>query len=851
MRKMTTSPSDKVDWEVQYRALLKQELAGQEQDRFSPWSKPSGQVYLPRTLLEEQLQPEQRQPESESRREGERPTRREGSEPTRPVLVKVPVAELWKKLDSDRVLLLEGPAGMGKTTWSTHLVQEYLEPQRPEHQSHRSIRIPIRIVFRDFMAEGAEQASVKNYLTKKYDRGLGEWLYGQWGCGQAVLILDGLDEVVDSADRTTALENLLSMGLDPRRPLTMLTSRPLGQSLPLLVTAKIELQGLSPQEQIALITLYQSEFTLTDQQIEQFLQRVGLRGAKAASSSPVRALFERPGHLVHLLRVYAETGQVLETETEVLTHLLEKRLEFTGRSHPPVTPDDPGHTHKKRLVLETMAFHLLACRQGAQTRAQILALLGQVLQEHAQAGTPLFPPTQASSLLTDFVQHSGLLTRVGLEAERYQVESVIWLHHMAGSALANRQIVQALNLTEAQVVEFLDKKAWDPEWEPVLTSWMGQADNPFPLFERLIDKTQDDLARHRLGAAGRCLFEVNVIQRERPEYQSLSVQIPTEAFEVWKAEAKRGTEELIETSLRGMWEETEIGKAKLWKLYRQPGRHLLRKAAVKLATARMVLTLGAQVLGKLSLGMTQETQQTLVAQLVDSDINVRWLAVESLERLGPRMAPEIQQALIAQLVDSDIDMRWPVARVLGALGPWMAEPIQAALMARLEDLDKDVRSEAARALGKLGPRMAAPIQQALVARLVDSEWSVRGEAAEALGSLGPKMPEPIQQALVARLADSEWLVRELAVGALGCTGFGMAPEIQQALVVRLADSKVNTASARALSSAQQQGLRFFLEGGALCPGRLLSELSATPLFSDGCVFHQAMRRSFALVSLDA
>lgn len=144
----------------------------------------------------------------------------------------------------------------------------------------------------------------------------------------------------------------------------------------------------------------------------------------------------------------------------------------------------------------------MACRQGKEhTRTQLLALIRQVLQEHTQAGTPLFPLNQATALLHDFVCNSGSFTEV--KPEVYQVETVIWLQHLAGAALADQPTSTALGLTDHHVFDFLDKKAWDPDWEPVLKSWVSQAQDPLPLLKRLAKPKLDDIFRHRLGVAGR------------------------------------------------------------------------------------------------------------------------------------------------------------------------------------------------------------------------------------------------------------------------------------------------------------------------------------------------------------
>lgn len=117
-----------------------------------------------------------------------------------------------------------------------------------------------------------------------------------------------------------------------------------------------------------------------------------------------------------------------------------------------------------------------------------------------------------------------------------------------------------------------------------------------------------------------------------------------------------------------------------------------------------------------------------------------------------------------------------------------------------EDPDLHVRIVASRALGQLGTSMSAAAQAALMVRLVDPDRGVRLAACKALGQLGTAMSAAVQTALVARLEDPNRGQRLNAV--------------------------------KGLSSAQQQGLRLFPYGAGL--GRLVSDLSATGPFSDGC-----------------
>jgi len=777
---------DAVRWETRYlQALL-------DQPAVSTITLADGrpvaveQVYVPRTLLHEVVE---KKLDRESGRDAQDFERDGGRD--REVIVKLPV-ELWPKLLDERVVLVEGPAGMGKSTLTKQLVRE--------SYTHHHL-IPIWIPFRPFVASGL---SIAEYLDQYYvpwlglsdlripynasgtgpDRSVGLWCYDQWKSGLGVLIFDGLDEVFRHDERVTALRGLPITGTGSTRPATILTSRPLSQSLPLQM-AKVEVQGLTPPEQIRFMEKYQASLRLTDKQIDHFTSEV-----KKREQGRLRELLTRPGHLIQILTTYSRTNTLLDTETAILDQLLQSRLSIVGRSQPSVVEDN---AEKKRLVLASLALHLLVCRQGQRhTRAQLLALIQQVLREHATHHTPLFPLAQATALLNDLTRNSGLLTEV--EPDLYEFETVIWLQHLTGTALANSKIIPTLKLTNTQVLDFLDKKAWDPEWEPVLKSWVGTTTNPFPLFTRLIDKSQDDLARHRLGTAGRCLFEVNSQGRGRPEYQTLSVQVPTEAFEVWRKVAEQGTEGLVETSLRQAWVATKVGHCRLMELLKHENWEL-RKAAMR-------------ELGTLGEGMSEVVLEALMGRLEVEDSFRRPYVVKALGKVGTVMPETVQKALVGRLKDDNLFARVEVGIALGRLGSAMPDVLQKFLVGRLEDQCEYVRHAAVKALGGMEQALLRRVedqdeevgrialttqvaalseeaQLALVERLQDECWFVQHEAVQVLRKLGAAIS--MQQVLMKWLEHEDGNVRGAVIEVLGELGTGMPEWILQAVVARLED----------------------------------------------------------------
>jgi HEAT repeat protein len=154
------------------------------------------------------------------------------------------------------------------------------------------------------------------------------------------------------------------------------------------------------------------------------------------------------------------------------------------------------------------------------------------------------------------------------------------------------------------------------------------------------------------------------------------------------------------------------------------------------------------------LGKTRSESVTnlLIANLKDSDYDVRWDAAEALVNISDEKAVD---ALIIALKDSDYDIRWNAAEALINIGN---EKAVDTLIIALKDSDSDVRSTAAVALGNIGSEKAV---NALIIALKDSDSDVRSTAAEALsyileaevlGKIGNKK---VVESLIIPLKDSD------------------------------------------------------------------------------------------------
>ena len=192
----------------------------------------------------------------------------------------------------------------------------------------------------------------------------------------------------------------------------------------------------------------------------------------------------------------------------------------------------------------------------------------------------------------------------------------------------------------------------------------------------------------------------------------------------------------------------------------------------------------------------EQVIEELLNLLADKDKNVRGSAARALGKLGKRNE-QVIKALLNLLTDEDDYVRRNVALALGNLGEGNGEVIQALLNALTDDNNGHVRENAAEALAKLGGG-----NQQLIHSLFDllghENLDVSSQAAWALGHW-TKDNEQVIKALLNSLKDEHEYVRRNATWALVNSGVNNE-QVIKALFNSLKDEHeyVRDGAARAL-----------------------------------------------------
>ncbi len=149
-----------------------------------------------------------------------------------------------------------------------------------------------------------------------------------------------------------------------------------------------------------------------------------------------------------------------------------------------------------------------------------------------------------------------------------------------------------------------------------------------------------------------------------------------------------------------------------------------------------------------------------IAQLEDTDSDVRWRASQELTRMGASVVPE----MIASLSHRNPDVRRLLIHALGRVG-FEARPAVSPLLIALHDVNADVRSAAADCLGQFGV-VSRPMVQELMQSLTDANSEVRRYAATTLGRFGQHAGEAMTALQVAAISDVAAKVRVASQAAL-------------------------------------------------------------------------------------
>lgn len=387
---------------------------------------------------------------------------------------KSPIWDFLRCLDRKRpdgmALAIVGPPGCGKTTLLRHVAVTLALRQHSRHGMRA--RIPILLFLRQVAADVAEAdvPSLGELLARQAHEGSlshlrlpPSWFEGELQHGRCLVLLDGLDEVADTALRQNLARWVDRQIVQYPESLFILTSRPHGYREARLTRAEVlETQPFTFDQ----VRQFVHNWYLSHEQAHvepheraAAQQRAQHKAqdllARIATRPALNELTHNPLLLTMITMVHRYRGVLPQRRIELYDEILEVMLGRwrVERGIPELLP-----AADKREILSQLAHDMMQRRVRELAAAEVTELLARLLQERGHANLP------ATRFLQNIQAESGLL--IEGEAGRLCFAHLTLQEYLAAAEWSRRQ---EFPLPLAEMVA-------EPWWHESLRLWAARHD---------------------------------------------------------------------------------------------------------------------------------------------------------------------------------------------------------------------------------------------------------------------------------------------------------------------------------------------------------------------------------------
>jgi energy-coupling factor transporter ATP-binding protein EcfA2 len=435
---------------------------------------------------------------------------------------------VWEFLKSEaggtRNLVIIGAPGSGKTTLLKHMALTLTAGKRHCEQKGVPYKLPLLLSLRDHAERIRASAdyplvqAVLDALTR-FDGPTPptpDWFEQRLAAGECLILLDGLDEVVESATRNKVVEWIEKQIADHASNQFVVSSRPGGyQANPIQGVNVVEMVPFSRDQQERFVTnWYLANEMLSRQKSDEGVRLAAREGAKdllnrIRSNKALADLAANPLLLTLIATVYRDRsslpGRRVELYSETCEVLPGKHRATTG------LPEDLTSLQQQQ-ALQSLAYGLMRRETCDVTVGDAATILKDTLLKTSRGN--LTPET----FLRAIEQGSGLLLE--REPGRYSFAHLTFQEYLA----AAHALEQTL---ETELREHVD----EPWWQEVIRFYCAKAADATSVLVASVESG----SRQGLALALECDAEGGLIQPEvRDRVRAVLIEL------VERADPERG-----------------------------------------------------------------------------------------------------------------------------------------------------------------------------------------------------------------------------------------------------------------------------------------------------------------------
>ncbi len=633
--------------------------------------------------------------------------------------------------------------------------------------------------------------------------------------GRALILLDGLDEVVDEAQRRKVAEQIETFLHQYQDNPAVITSRPAGYRWDFFNLDEFPHYTLKSfdDKQVETFIDHWYDSRLKEDPAQAERRKADLQKAFTRNER-IRLLAKNPLLLTIITLIHRYQAELPRQRCKLYEKAVEtlltswdsgKEIKLYSKVLLFLKPDDLLY------ILKKLAYWIHTQGSTGETEGGTLIgkdeLMGWLWKEiKTLRKCEAHEAKGEAERFIDFIQRrTGLLNEQG--RDRYAFVHKTFQEYLTAEEIFDRADVED---DTAIILKYFRERLHDQHWREVLLLLVSKLKGKKA--QKAIQSVLDAGSEYEQWLQRDLLFAGWCLTEDPPELSVVAADWVGEILDrLVKLEV--GDAERIGSKIKGeaakilhCFCETSV-EQDVWKKLQAQGNvidhfRLLEFQAALGQEAEVINTLlsllrdidsagrlmAAEVLGQLG-NTSSEIISGLLSLLDDSDFYVRSSAAEALGRLGSGNA-EVFNCLLFLLNDQELYMRLVAAEALGRLGNRSAEVVNC-LLFLLNDQEWVLRTKAAEALGRLGNR-SANVVGSLLFLLEDKESDVRGKTAAALIQLGNRSANVVDSLLLL-LCDKKWVVRARAAAALGLLENNRS-DVVNGLLVLLGDKESDVRS---------------------------------------------------------